>query len=127
MVGLGTIFIAVMAVSALLLWRGYLERLRPWLWVLMLAFPFPYIANTAGWMVTELGRQPWLVYGLMRTSAGDSPLVHPGQTIFSLLGFAGLYTVLGMLFVYLTLREIVHGPHHNEPAASTTPSEAEGA
>ena len=43
------------------------------LWTLMLAFPFPYIANTAGWMTAELGRQPWLVYGLMRTARGRQP------------------------------------------------------
>ena len=48
------------------------------LWVLMLSFPFPYIAVTAGWMTAELGRQPWLVYGLFRTAQGSSPTVHPG-------------------------------------------------
>ena len=58
-----------MGLSMLLLWKGRLERTRPLLWVLMLAWPFPFIANTAGWMVAELGRQPWLIYGLMRTSA----------------------------------------------------------
>ncbi|HWQ09466.1 MAG TPA: cytochrome ubiquinol oxidase subunit I, partial [Holophaga sp.] len=72
MVGLGTLFIAIMGLSVLLLWKGRLERTRPLLWVLMLAFPFPFIANTAGWMVAELGRQPWLVYGLLRTSQGLS-------------------------------------------------------
>lgn len=110
MVGLGTLFIAVMALAALLLWRGRLERTRWLLWVLMLGFPFPYIATSAGWMTTELGRQPWLVYGLMRTRDGASHLVHSGQTIFTSLGFAGLFTVLGFLFLYLIMREIVHGP-----------------
>ncbi len=65
------------------------------LWVLMLAFPFPYIATTAGWMTTELGRQPWLVYGLFRTADGASPNVHSGTALFTLIGFAGLYFVLG--------------------------------
>jgi cytochrome d ubiquinol oxidase subunit I len=76
----------------------------------MLAFPFPYIANTAGWMTAELGRQPWLVYGLMRTRDGASPLVHPGSALFSLIGFAGIYLVLGLLFLFLIGREIAHGP-----------------
>ena len=57
------------------------------LWVLMLAFPFPYIANTLGWMTAELGRQPWLVYGLFRTRDGYSKVVSNGDTIFTLIGF----------------------------------------
>ena len=76
----------------------------------MLAFPFPYIANTAGWLTAELGRQPWLVWGLLRTEDGASPLVHPGAVVFTTIGFAGLYLVLGLLFAYLMLREIAHGP-----------------
>lgn len=110
MVGLGTLFLGLMGLSALLLPKGRLERTRPLLWVLMLAFPFPFIANTAGWVVTEFGRQPWLVYGLMKTAAGTSHLVHPGQTVFTTLGFAGLYFVLGLLFLFLVSREVNHGP-----------------
>src|SRR5262249_54354341 len=67
MAGLGTLFIALMAVAALLLIRRRLERTPVVLWVLMFAFPFPFIANTAGWLTAELGRQPWLVYGLYLT------------------------------------------------------------
>lgn len=110
MVGLGTLFIALMALSALQLVRGRLERTRTLLWALALAFPFPYIANTAGWMTAELGRQPWLVHGLMRTAEGGSPTVHGGTTLFTTLGFAGLYLVLGVLFLFLLAREIGHGP-----------------
>ena len=73
MVGLGTIFIAIMVLAAFLLWRGRLYGSRWMLWVLMLAIPFPFIANTAGWFTAELGRQPWLAYGLFRTSEGVSP------------------------------------------------------
>ena len=110
MAGLGTIMIAVMGLAVLLLWRGRLEGNRPMLWVLMLAFPFPYIATTAGWAVAEFGRQPWLVYGLFRTAQGGSPTVHAGQTAFTTLGFAGIFVVLGLLFLYLVGREIAHGP-----------------
>lgn len=110
MVGLGTLFIALMGMAALLAWWGRLERQRWLLWILMLAFPFPFIANTAGWMTAEMGRQPWLVYGLIRTADGSSHLVHAGQTVFTTLGFAGLYLVLGLLFLYLVGREIAHGP-----------------
>ena len=62
MVGLGTIFIALMAVACLQLWRGHLEKSTTLLWFLLLAFPFPFIATSAGWMTAELGRQPWIVY-----------------------------------------------------------------
>lgn len=117
MVGLGTIFIAIAVVAAFLLWRGRLYGARWMLWILMLSFPFPYIANTAGWMTAELGRQPWLVYGLMRTSEGFSPLVSAGNGWFTLLGFMGMYAVLSILFLFLIWREIGHGPKFLEGEA----------
>jgi cytochrome d ubiquinol oxidase subunit I len=110
MAGLGTLFIAVMGLATFLLWRNALLHNTAMLWTLMLAFPFPYIATTAGWMAAELGRQPWLVYGLMRTSQGASPTVHSGTVLFTLIGFCGLYLVLGVLFLFLIGREIAHGP-----------------
>ena len=76
----------------------------------MLAFPYPYIANTLGWMTAELGRQPWLIYGLFRTSDGYSKVVSSGDTVFTLIGFVGLYFVLGVLFLGLVGREISRGP-----------------
>ncbi len=110
MVGLGTLFLLVMAIAALLLWRGRLQQSRPILWVLMLAVPFPYISTTAGWWTAELGRQPWIVHGLQRTAAGGSPQVSSGDVTFTLLGFIGLYLVLGLLFLFLVLREVGRGP-----------------
>jgi cytochrome d ubiquinol oxidase subunit I len=110
MVGLGTFFVAVMIVALLMLWRGRLFHARWMLWILMLAAPFPYIANTAGWMTAELGRQPWLIYGLMRTEAGYSRVVSAGNGMFTLLGFMGIYMVLGILGLFLLRREIEHGP-----------------
>jgi cytochrome bd ubiquinol oxidase subunit I len=110
MVGLGTIMIAVMVAATFLLWRRKLYESRWMLWIVMLCFPFPYIANTAGWMTAEVGRQPWLVYGLMRTTQGYSSNVHAGNSLFTLLGYMGLYLVLGVLFVFMMQREIAHGP-----------------
>jgi cytochrome d ubiquinol oxidase subunit I len=110
MVGLGTLLIALALACCWSLWRGHLYGNRTLLWALMLALPFPYIATIAGWMTAELGRQPWLVYGLMRTAAGDSPRVSAGNGLFTLIGFMGLYLVLGMLFLFLVHREIDHGP-----------------
>jgi cytochrome d ubiquinol oxidase subunit I len=72
--------------------------------------PFPYIANTAGWITAEIGRQPWLVYSLMRTADGYSKTVSAGNGMFTLLGFMGMYTVLAILFLFLVRREIEHGP-----------------
>jgi cytochrome d ubiquinol oxidase subunit I len=115
MAGLGTLFIALMALSAIQLRRRRLEHTRPLLWALMLAMPFPYIATTAGWMTAELGRQPWLIYGLMRTADGTSPQVSAGNTLFTLIGFSGLYLVIGILFLYLVGRDILHGPDTNHP------------
>ncbi len=110
MVGLGTIFIAVMVVATFLLWRGKLFSTDWMLWILLLSLPFPYIANTAGWMTAELGRQPWLVYGLMRTADGYSKNVSAANGLFTLIGFMGMYMVLGILFLFLVHREIEHGP-----------------
>ncbi len=110
MAGLGTILIGVMAISALLFVTRRLERSRGVLAVLMLAFPFPYIAVIAGWLTAELGRQPWVVYGLLRTADGASPNVHAGTTLFTLIGFCGLYALLSVLVLFLMAREIGHGP-----------------
>jgi cytochrome d ubiquinol oxidase subunit I len=118
MVGLGTLLIAVAALSAILLKFGRLYANRAVLWILMLAFPFPYIATTAGWMTAEIGRQPWLIYGLMRTSEGTSPRVSAGSGMFTLLGFLGLYALLGVLFLFLIWREVEHGPEPANPSAS---------
>jgi cytochrome bd ubiquinol oxidase subunit I len=110
MITLGTIFIVIMAWATWQRWRGRLESSTGLLWVLMLAFPYPYIATTLGWMTAELGRQPWLIYGLFRTSAGYSEVVSAGDTIFTLIGFVGLYFILGVLFLFLVGREIDRGP-----------------
>ena len=115
MVGLGTIFIAVTALAAWNLRKGTLFSSRPLLWMLMVLLPFPYIANTAGWMTAELGRQPWVVYGLMRTSEGASMNVSSGNALFTLLGFMGVYALLSILFLFLVYREIEHGPEPGGP------------
>jgi cytochrome d ubiquinol oxidase subunit I len=110
MITLGAIFMVLMTYASFQNWRGRLESSTWLLWVLMLAFPFPYIANTLGWMTAELGRQPWLVYGVFQTRDGYSKVVSSGNTIFTLIGFIGLYFVLGLLFVFLEGREIGRGP-----------------
>jgi cytochrome d ubiquinol oxidase subunit I len=123
MITLGTIFIGLMAYASFLSWRGKIESNRWLLWILMLAFPFPYIANTLGWMTAELGRQPWLIYGLFHTRDGYSKMVTNGDTIFTLIGFTGLYFVLGLLFLFLVGREVYDGPDgHVVPSNIREPS-----
>ena len=120
MAGLGTWFVLLMTVSAFLLWRGKLYTSRWALWAVLLSFPLPYIANTAGWMTAELGRQPWLIYGLMRTSEGYSNTVSAANGLFTLIGFMGLYTLLGLLFTVLIYREISNGPAADAVRAAHT-------
>jgi len=117
MAGLGTYFAVLMTVAAFLLWRGKLFQTRWILWPLLLSCPLPYVANTAGWMTAEIGRQPWVVYGLLRTSEGYSKTVSAGNTLFTLLGFMGMYTVLSILFIVLVYRAIAKGPSSGAASA----------
>jgi len=110
MVGLGSFFIAILVFALFGLWSGWLYESRLLLWALMLLAPFPYIATTFGWMTAELGRQPWLVYGLMRTAQGTSPEVGEGDVFFTLIGFFGMYAVLSLLFIFLIYFEVQRGP-----------------
>lgn len=110
MAGLGTIFLGLMFISAIQLYRKKLFTTKWILWSLMFMLPFPYIANTAGWYTAELGRQPWLVYNLLRTVDGISPTVSSGNTLFTLLGFMALYLLLGLLFLMLAGNIIHKGP-----------------
>ena len=110
MVGLGTMFIGLMALAAFLLWRKKLSKVPAILWMLMLSIPFPYIANTAGWYTAELGRQPWLVYNLLKTADGISPVVSAGNSLFTFIGFIGLYILLGLLALLLFGKIVYNGP-----------------
>ena len=118
MVGLGTLFLLITAIGAFLLWRGRLYTSRPMLWTLMLAFPFTFIANIAGWTTAETGRQPWAIYGLLRTVDASSPpeSVPAGTVLFTLLGFAGLYLFMSLLFILLIVRIVAQGPRDGTAA-----------
>lgn len=120
MAGLGTWFLVPMAAAALGLWRGRLYQTRWLLWPILLSFPLSYIANTAGSLTAEIGRQPWLVYALIRTNQGYSAHVSSGNTLFTLLGFLGMYSVLSILWIVLVYRFVREGP---EPHRTTTTTE----
>jgi cytochrome d ubiquinol oxidase subunit I len=110
MAGLGSLLMALMTLALWRLVRGRLHASRGLLWALLLALPFPYIANTAGWMTAELGRQPWIIHGVMRTADAHSAHVSAGNALFSLLGFMGLYALLSVVFGVLALRLVGRGP-----------------
>jgi cytochrome d ubiquinol oxidase subunit I len=110
MVGLGTFFIAAMAWAVFQLIRGRLWANRWFLWVLVLSIPLPIVACQFGWLTTEVGRQPWVVYGLMRTSDAASANVSAYQVLVSLWSFGILYLVIGALYVLLMVRDVRRGP-----------------
>lgn len=122
MVGFGTMLLALLLLAAWLLWRGKLYDSRLVLWLLMLAIPLPYIANIAGWVAAETARQPWIVYGLMRTSEGYSTMVSSGSTWFTLLGYMAIYSFLAIAFLFMLQRIIAQGP---EPVQERIPATEE--
>ncbi|HRY29850.1 MAG TPA: cytochrome ubiquinol oxidase subunit I, partial [Elusimicrobiota bacterium] len=111
MVGIGMGLIGLSLLGLFLWWRGALFVHRPWLFALFILSALgPQAANQLGWFSAEMGRQPWLVYGLLRTADGLSKNVAAGQVLFSLFLFSAVYLLLGAAFLFLLLREIHHGP-----------------
>ena len=114
------IMIAMWVLMALLtviaLWkRKKLDKAKWVLWGLVVSVLFPQIANQTGWMTAEIGRQPWIVYGLMRTSQGVSPNISSHQVAMSIIMFIVIYILLFFLFLFLLDRKIKHGPGEEEP------------
>jgi cytochrome d ubiquinol oxidase subunit I len=110
MVGIGFAMIGLAVFGAFFCWRGILFRKRWMLWLLVLSVLGPQIANQAGWFAAEMGRQPWIVYGLMRTSEGLSAVVTANAVLGSLVLFTFIYLLLFAVFVYLLNDKIQHGP-----------------
>lgn len=118
MVGLGMFFIGLTLFSLWLLWKRRLFETRWLLMIWALAFPLPIVANTLGWMTAELGRQPWLIFGLMRTADGSSTNVPMSVLIFSLVGFVLLYSLLALLFVFMISKIVQQGPSQGDHHAA---------
>jgi cytochrome d ubiquinol oxidase subunit I len=115
MITIGVLLVLLFLLGGLLIFLKQLDKAK-WYQILMIAmFPISYIGNEAGWCVAEVGRQPWLVYGLLRTTEGTSTNVTQGATIFSLLGFLGIYGLLFALFLIMVIRLIVKGPGSGSP------------
>lgn len=120
MVGLGMFFIVITALALFYRWRGALFDKRWLLWVFVVSIPLPYIANQIGWVTAEVGRQPWTVYGLLRTSDSVSKAVSAQQTLSSIIMFLVIYALLFAVFLYVLNDKIHHGPDPVTPAAGTT-------
>jgi len=109
MVGLGLAMIGLGLWGVWLWWRGAIERTRPFLWSAIAMGPMGFVAVIAGWTVAEVGRQPFTVYGVLRTADSVSPVLG-GQVSASLLGFLGVYALVFSVGVLYMLRLIAEGP-----------------
>jgi cytochrome d ubiquinol oxidase subunit I len=110
MVGIGMLLILLTLFASWLNFKGTLFNHG---WLIKLFVPavlLPQIANQAGWFAAEMGRQPWVVYGLLRTNQAFSQAVSANQIVFSLILFLAIYTLLFVLFLYLLNKKIKHGP-----------------
>ncbi|WHX48857.1 cytochrome ubiquinol oxidase subunit I [Paenibacillus woosongensis] len=130
MVAAGSLMIVLGMYGTYLAWRKKLDRPNKWYYRIMLwAISLPFIANTSGWIMTEIGRQPWTVFGYMRTEDSISPSVTSGQILFSLIAFTAIYAVLAAVMVYLFVKVIKKGPYAdnaNDDEQSADPYGKEG-
>lgn len=110
MVAIGFSLIGISLLGLFFWWRGTLFEKKWMLWIFVFSVLGPQIANQVGWITAEVGRQPWIVYGILRTSEGLSKAVEAGQVLFSLIMFGIIYLFLFILFIYLLNEKIKHGP-----------------
>jgi len=114
MIAIGMILIALTLYASFKWYRGTLFNQRWLLWIFVFAVLLPQIANQLGWFAAEMGRQPWVVYGLLRTSDALSQSVTASNVLFSLIMFAVIYLLLFLLFIYLLDKKIKKGPYSEE-------------
>jgi cytochrome d ubiquinol oxidase subunit I len=114
MISIGMFLIALSFYACFLWWKGKLFDTKWILWIFSFAVLLPQIANQAGWFAAEMGRQPWIVYGHLRTSEGFSQEVSANQIVFSLVLFLVVYSLLFVLFLYSLNKKIKHGPYEDE-------------
>ncbi|MBN1496738.1 MAG: cytochrome ubiquinol oxidase subunit I [Spirochaetes bacterium] len=112
MIGLGSLFALIALIGAFLKVTGRLYETRWYLWVLILAIPLPFISNELGWMAAEIGRQPWAVYGVLRTADAASVVVPAWQILFSIVIFSVIYLLLFTVFIKLLLKIVRKGPEN---------------
>ena len=118
MVAIGFALIGISLLGIFFWWRGTLFDKKWMLWIFVFSVLGPQIANQVGWITAEVGRQPWIVYGILKTSEGLSKAVEAGQVLFSLILFTIIYLFLFILFIYLLNDKIKHGPEETESLGS---------
>jgi cytochrome d ubiquinol oxidase subunit I len=121
---LGVVLLVMSLLAVIYAKRGTLERHRLFLTIMLFSIPLPYIAGQLGWIVAEVGRQPWIVYGVMRTTHAVSQSISPLQVYASLLGFTLLYGGLGLVDIYLLSKFSKKGPD-NDRTGLTRPAKEE--
>ncbi|HEX4208323.1 MAG TPA: cytochrome ubiquinol oxidase subunit I [Ktedonobacteraceae bacterium] len=126
MVGVGSLLALFAAVGLFLMWKKPFEKMRWFLWMLVAATILPYVGNTAGWLMTEMGRQPWLVFGLLKTAAGVSPGVTVGMLLATLIGFVLLYGGLAVVDAFLLVKFGLGEPDDDEHSLEDVPAEVDG-
>lgn len=114
MISIGMFLIALTFYACFLWWKGKLFESKWLMWIFSFSVLLPQIANQAGWFAAEMGRQPWIVYGHLRTSEGFSQEVSNNQILFSLILFLVVYTLLFLLFLYSLNKKIKHGPYEDD-------------
>jgi cytochrome d ubiquinol oxidase subunit I len=121
MVAIGMFLIGLTLYASFLLWRGSLFDKKWLLKIFAFSVLLPQIANQVGWFAAEMGRQPWIVYGHLRTSQGFSQEVSSNQILFSLILFLVVYTLLFLLFIYSVNKKIKNGPYDEAATKNTLP------
>ena len=111
MIAIGMFLIGLTFYACFLWWKGKLFETKWILWIFSFSVLLPQIANQVGWFTAEMGRQPWIVYGHLRTSQGFSQEVSANQIVFSLVMFTVVYALLFLLFLYSLNKKIKHGPY----------------
>jgi cytochrome bd ubiquinol oxidase subunit I len=121
MVGMGLIMVAISWAGVVLIWRGLLESTRWFLWAAFLSFPTGFVAVLCGWYTAEVGRQPWVVYHILRTEDAITPSLTGGVALFSLIAYVAVYAVIysfGLTYIYRLLRR---GPAAEPDAVNQLP------
>jgi cytochrome d ubiquinol oxidase subunit I len=118
MVIVGNVMLALALVGAYLMWRNGLETTRWWLWAMVWAIPLPTVAIQLGWITAEVGRQPWIVYGVLKTKDAVSKTVPAGNILFSIVLFSVVYALLAFFWLHVLRKEVLHGPE-GDPHAGT--------